>query len=751
MAQQTMVMGQITDRTTGEPIANANIVLRHSTDGAATDADGFYILTSTDSAAHILDISAIGYSPITVRIKPFQQAALHVSLRPQPKMLDQLVVLPKRNDDAYLLLRAAADGMNKHTTTSAYTTAYINNLDAGLAQRKFWKKIFANYDDTTSLIPVYHHTPSHTTSAVLSAVRYESLLTPVLQNIDFTDKSLLIGNNACPNPLSPTARRWYNFYLADSTDNVDGNKIYTVHFRTKNPYSLSFNGEVLIDSAKCKITSLSASIPSTANINIVRQLSLSQTFADGSITDERRQMLLDFVMHKDSAFRKIPTLYARSRLVHNSDILPSDTTDEKFANATDSVILSISKTRFMRFLSFAGTTLLTYHMPAGYVDVGDIFQLFSFNKQERFRIGIPLRTSERLMRDWVIGGYVAYGFRDRGWKYSAYVQYQTPTELRHLVGVRVTDDYGRIGQHTFQYFLLENRRGRGFGDLTTSLLNFMAKTTDYNPHRHVTLYTMHDITPNIELNAELNIGQTAMGAFDDEGLYVYHKYGQYEYFNHHTALLSMRFSFDDRKLRIHQQRIYLYGKKPIISLGAELGLYQLCSQRYRVYARLHATLQQNISAGMAGRIHYALQVGRIIGAVPYPLLNAFYGNETYSFDRYRLTLLNNFHYTADAYAELHVLWNMQGLLFNVIPGINRLKLRELIVFKAAYGTLKQHHADVIPFPVNYMEMEKPYAEAGFGIGNILSVADLLFVWRLTNRSDHSSPTWGVRFRLHLDL
>ena len=747
VAQQTLLIGQVTDRASGAPIANANLMFRHTDIGTATDEDGFYVLSADSLKTAIVDITAVGYSPMRVRIKAGHSAALHAALKEEPAELAELIVTPVRDENAWSMVRAAAE---RHIAPTEYehssARAYLSQMTPQMARRRIWKKMQENTGDTSSLIAVYSEHDGAAHAALFHEATYHQLLSPLTAPMDMSGTSLLIGNRACPSPLGKNGRRWYNYYLADSV-RTDSATTYVIHYRTRNPYSLSLNGEIRIDSATLRMTSIKASIPPTANINLVREMSISQTFVNDSVCDSRA-MLLDFVHQPDSDSRIFPSLYAEARMSSNPNMSSGG---DPQSQAAERQIEALRNTPFVKFVAWTATTLITYHAPAGYIDVGDISQIMSFNRHERFRLGVPLRTSASLMRDWVIGAYGAYGFRDKGWKYSAYLQYQTPTELRHQVGASVRNDYTRIGAHPFQYFLLENGTGRGLTDFTTGLLNFMPDSRDYIPERKVSLYTRHDIAQRIEFNARITIGQTGLGQFDSDGKYAYHQWGQFEYFEHHNLLVGLRFSFDDRHLRIHQQRIYLYGQKPVICLGAEIGTYSLRGQGYRPYGRVHATLRQNISAGMAGNIEYAVEAGRIIGEVPYPLLYAFYGNETYAFDRYRFTLMNNMRYAADTYCGLHVLWNMGGLLFNSIPGINRLRLRELVEFKAAYGILKNDHGRVTALPEGLAAMKNPYAEAGVGIGNILGVGDVMFVWRLTNRSDKSAPTWGVRFRLHIEL
>ena len=95
----------------------------------------------------------------------------------------------------------------------------------------------------------------------------------------------------------------------------------------------------------------------------------------------------------------------------------------------------------------------------------------------------------------------------------------------------------------------------------------------------------------------------------------------------------------------------------------------------------------------------------------------------------------NYHrYQAHHYLSLHANWNGRGCLFNLIPGIRVLHLRELVTMKVAYGG----------------DLTIPYAELGIGIGNILRVAELHSVWRLSHRNDAGATNWAIRFRLHID-
>ena len=176
--------------------------------------------------------------------------------------------------------------------------------------------------------------------------------------------------------------------------------------------------------------------------------------------------------------------------------------------------------------------------------------------------------------------------------------------------------------------------------------------------------------------------------------------------------------------------------------------------RSNIYVHARLMLTQHANLGMGGTLDYAFQAGIVFGEVPHSFLHHFEGNQGYAYDPFRFTLMNNFQYAADKYLALHAEWNGQGILFNLIPGIRYLRLRELVTFKLAYGTYSDKHNEVLPFSTLHSSLSTlttPYVELGCGIGNIFRVLDIHSVWRLTNWQDATTPRWAMRFRLHISL
>jgi len=66
-AQSGKISGKITDKMTGEALPFVNIVIEGTTQGAASDLEGYYNILNVAPGKYTLKISAVGYSPITVQ------------------------------------------------------------------------------------------------------------------------------------------------------------------------------------------------------------------------------------------------------------------------------------------------------------------------------------------------------------------------------------------------------------------------------------------------------------------------------------------------------------------------------------------------------------------------------------------------------------------------------------------------------------------------------------------------------------
>ena len=87
-AQITKVTGTVISEEDGLPVVGASILVKGTTVGTVTDMDGKFTLSNVPSSAKTLVVSFIGMTSQEVGIK----ATLHISLKPDTEVLDEVVV-----------------------------------------------------------------------------------------------------------------------------------------------------------------------------------------------------------------------------------------------------------------------------------------------------------------------------------------------------------------------------------------------------------------------------------------------------------------------------------------------------------------------------------------------------------------------------------------------------------------------------------------------------------------------------------
>ncbi|WP_332369471.1 hypothetical protein [Spirosoma telluris] len=138
-------------------------------------------------------------------------------------------------------------------------------------------------------------------------------------------------------------------------------------------------------------------------------------------------------------------------------------------------------------------------------------------------------------------------------------------------------------------------------------------------------------------------------------------------------------------------------------------------------------------------------MGIIPSTVPYPLLYTPLGNESSFYVGNAYNLMNYFEFVCDRWATVQVEHNFNGLLFNRLPLLRRLKWRELITAKVLAGSVSSDNLAMIPATnaagqavEGFSSLTRtPYIEVGYGIDNIFKVLRVDAIHRLTYRDNLS--------------
>lgn len=784
-AQETILIGDIVNEQTGESIAGANIYYQGTHIGTASDEQGSFMLRTDLPRKRTLVISAVGYHTQRYPIEPGTMAGIQVALREKTSLIEEVVATPGENPALPLIAAVRyARPQNDRTLHTGQTTSadsrtelYISHIQKRHLQRQLWRSLQAGLltgEDSTLLLPLYRSQQSvllqgtdlrpagekQQQALVLTADDY-SVLLQTQGNLNFYHNSLSLLGHSFLSPLATSGATYYRYYLIDSVQTIHG-KTYIIDFRTRNPFYATFNGSLHIDSATYAIQSIDATVPAQTSVNYLSHLQIHQRFApDHSLQSEEISTLLDFAVKTDTT-HLFPTVLLRQSIQADMPIIATDSAaysvgllSNSPTEAAEAAFAALDSMPLIRTAKWVAGIITTGYISTGTcVDIGHIEEILQVNQHEGVHLGFPLRTNEKLWRNVSLEASVGYGFRDQAWKGMGRVNINLPTLRRNTLQAEYQDHYVWSEVDDFSRLLRENSMGWKNMDFTAYAFEALRSNPNARNtaarQRQIQIRTENDWTDNIETTLYGRVGWMGYG----DPLVGYKAMPCYRY---QSLGGILRVGFKERKVDMYFRRVHVYSRYPVLYVGLETGSWQTDEMaHYRMYGRLNLLVRQQVSLGMGGSLDWALSAGVVLGKVPYPMLHHFEGNQGYAYDPYRFTLMNNLQYAADRYLSLHAEWNGQGILFNLIPGIRYLHLRELVSFKLAYGYLSDTnsiaHADWAKTALPVLSgTDIPYVEMGVGIGNILRIGDLYSVWRLTNRQDLTTPRWAMRFRIHIGL
>lgn len=524
------------------------------------------------------------------------------------------------------------------------------------------------------------HKPTGT--RVLRHVQYgDDELFQTERHLDFYETSMPFGSISFLSPLAAGGKAYYNYYLIDSLQTADG-CAYVVDYIPRNGFDPLLSGRMTIRRSDWLLADVTATVPYHANINYLKRLDYRVEYEAGQIATDTMHTEWNLGVWRDT----------------------TATTPEPLI-------------RVAKWLAYAVRT--GYFRGQSIFDYGRVDEFIRYSDYEGLHLGLPFRTNERLMPHVSLGGYVAYGFRDRGVKWLAEVEANLPTERDHRVGAYARDHYTYSGASAAQNlatFVLRDMAG----------INLSGPTTAYR-RQQIQTWWQADWTDSQQalpgLRTRLAVDLSRVGITTPERGWLYRNCDFVE-----TVSL--------------QNDFHLIWRQPTLYLHAEMGSFRPMGQTVpgRLYGKLSAVLEQRVSLRGAGTLSYAISVGGTLGDVPQPMLDPLGGSYGWTYEPTRFSMLRGT-YASRLYATAHLHWNGGGILFNRIPGVRYARLRELVFLKAGYADC----------------MTIPHVEGGIGIGNVLGVGEFYFVARMTparprKAVDYNEPSWmGFRFRTYIGL
>ncbi len=805
-AQETIVKGHIKDAQTQEALPFASVVFTKTGHGVVTDIDGYFELNTDDPNIRRISISFIGYKTTIEKIIPLEIQTIEILLPPDAQVLDAVVIKGSKRvkkDTAAITLfrRVRAQAEARQIRSYAYedytkTEFDLYNIKEKLTKRKILKPfdfIFENIDTTEEgntylplmlkekLMDVYYSSNPKGQKQIIKASQFSGIddidQTEMVEQF-FTEfrvyeKVMVLGDKAFNSPFGKGALLSYKYFLTD-TAVVENDTCYRLQFAPRRKQDLCFVGFAWIEKESAAIKSIDLEVLKQINLNFVSDFRMKQRFKRVEAGEKQEwfkyydQMTINLnpLQQKKKRSVRVVQTSSRSNIQLNKNFAADKITGDNeeveplaYERGADywaehrhtdldeheqhiySLVDRVQETRAYRYLEWMTHASATGFFRFGPLEFGKHYQFYSINALEGHRFKLGARLTRQLFKESLEANtYLAWGTKDRQFKYHVGIRkhLKRVNKKWHMVGGMYRYDWSDYASNnmwtTHDYTLVTVFRKTPLDNL------FLIRKANLFYERewvqgwmtrvavtHKNIYSWPG-TYEFSLPGEAGAPATDIDKFQVVDLSFYSR----------LAIGEKFFANADGE----QRGINL--QSPVLEFTYTISPLGLLGSDYN-YQTLSLGLSHRFATKL-GQTIYQMQGGKVFGRVPYPLLHIHKGNESFGYDKRGFNLMNEQEYASDVWASFHFQHRFDGLIFNAIPVIRRLKLRSMIDFRAATGSVSTENRSYMTVSNGLGPINGVYAEAGVGISNIARMMSVGFMWRLTQRDKAEVSHFGIKMR-----
>lgn len=586
------------------------------------------------------------------------------------------------------------------------------------------------------------------------------------QDVNIYQNVIQIANKSIISPFSPIARATYRYFLNDTLE-IDGRVSYLLKFAPVNIEDLAFTGSAWIDSATYAIQSFSMFPNEKANINFITDYKIQQNFsyidnAHWFVHNEKVEAVVTPFDRKHAVSAYIKKTNSREQVRCNIDFQDSlfagdpivydknyDDQDESFwiSNRHDTltrkekmiftIVDSLKRTKAYKRYEWTAYLVTSGFINTGKLEFGQFYKFISRNSVEGWRPKFGFRTNNSFSRTIQFSGYLAYGLKDKDWKY----------ETNLLLTPKVKNN--KWSQYEFNYHYDVTILGQEEVLLSPDNFFYILRKTPLSRVMKLRSYQFNsenELTQGLNLMTEVKrrTFYQIPGVFDFRHFNPDGSSFTENRFTDTRVGFGIRFSYRETYIAGLRVRKFVHSKYPVVLFNYSVGLIHLLNDRF-VSQKFDLLFKQRLPSAI-GYTKYALNIGYTLGPTPYPLMYFTSGNFGYVYNQKSYNLSRDFEFVCDKYISFWVEHHFDGFFLNKIPYLSKLQFREVITFKGLIGGLSKRNANLYEVPMDIKTPNKvPYIEVGFGFENILKVIRVDFLWRATYRNVPDGQNFGIKF------
>lgn len=804
---QTFIEGQVFDAATKNPVSYANIYIKGTTIGTTTNDTGYFQL-KLNSFQDSVSAAYLGYYEKSLPLKKQARNRVNFYLLSSESMLAEAVIVASKESLEDYLIRKILEHKPKNNKANLQNYSYefynkieldIKNMSEKFKNRKMlkpFKFVFSNIDSTSEEEPFlplllsenisdfYYTTELNKKREIIKASKmsgmndasFNEFLSATYQDINIYENAYTILAKQFISPIASSCRTFYKYKVIDTlvSDNV---LHYKMMFEPRTKGDYTFFGSFIVSENNYAIKDIQLRMAPHVNINFIKRIEINQRFdfVDNQfwmITDDH--LLIDF-----APLNKIPAIVTRKNVVYRNFKINNPYNDSIINATKEQLVIDMEEVKkdqaywdTSRFVQLTKNQAAVYHLidtiktiPAyktyieiinliltgyyrtGPVELGPILSVISNNQLEGWRFRMGLQTNSR-MCDWAkASGYFAYGLRDKKVKGGISAQFLLDKSPRQIVSASFVKDVNKISRTT---------------DLLSAdnLLNFIILRR--RPVFRLMYLEETKLGYEIEYKQGFSMGLIMQNRKIQQGTIPF----RYEYANRERGVDTLarlnqselvfkaRFAFGEKYIR--KSSLFRSGintsKIPVLQLEYVFGMRGFAGSQFN-YHKITLAFSDIIPVRTVGRLEIKLQAGAVFGRVPFLLSEVHDGNQTFAFSNTAFNLMNDYEFYSDRYFQWNITHHFEGFFLNRIPGIRKLKLREVIHTRGVWGNVSSRNQEFNRLNNSFIKPlgKVPYIEVGFGLENILKFLRWDVMWRVTHRNEPKTHNWIMTFGFQFTL
>ena len=753
---QYQIKGRVIDAKSNDPLPFVNIISVNQNQGTTTDIDGLFTISSTQPIG-VLKLGYVGYE--LTEFDASNQKNIEIGLKSTSYNIAEFVVMPGINPAERIINEVVKnrkkhnpeksidfkyDSYNKTYFTLAFNPKRIVKADSTSQKTNDWLEthhLFMMESVTQRKYKLPDKSYEKVIGTKVSGLSNPSfsMIGTELQSLSFYNPVLKVMDKSYLNPISKNSINKYLFLIEDTTYNgLD--TVFIISFRPRKGKNFDgLKGLLYVNTDEFALQNVIAE-PVIQEKGFSIKIQQQYKKIDGSWFPIQLNSTLVFI-NKDLEGAEILVVsrsylknieinpeinknefsYIETEMIEGAgkktdefwDIYREDTLSQKEKN-TYHVVDSVGKVEhFDRKIKIL-EALATGQIKMGFVNI-DLNRILAYNGYEGARLGAGVHTNNQVLKWASVGGYGAYGFKDKEFKYGGDINFKINKRNNVGLNLSIVKDVEEPGVVSFYDSKVPLLSDAGYRSFYLSRMNRTDKIEarfEFRTLRYLKVYTfanqeMVEVTNDYYFKHQID-NNTVVNDQD----YTFTNVG-----------VELRYAFKEKVIKTLGTTFSKVTNYPIIYAKIEKGT-SLIDGEYE-YTRYTVKAEKKFYIKNLGRPGFSIETGLIEGNVPQHKLNSSIGtNKSFNLS-WTSRLLNvssenafetmlPYEFFSSKYVHFHFRHSFGALLFRT----EKFKPEVILTSSVGFGTLSnaESHSGI-----EFKTMEKGYYESGLLLKNLIQI------------------------------